>query len=843
MVIKLRCECGATYNIDAAKYGGRKIRCKACGAAVSVPSQPESEGEFEVIEDAATVRDGNATVPGGSAACAIADIAVPRRDDATREGIRRAFLVLHGDASERESPVLDAERKASCLEQELHCLSKQLERFTATLTKARATRSIGADLLSGKGLGILRQMYGMSSKAQTGEDVYEEAIQVNGAPVPPEKSLLSQLKKDREAKMATVDAACGKLRGKIAHIQSQMSNTRESPRSEWLSACRASLDQAGSLLDSGRNQEAEQFLSRLLKTAPIEMLEHVLTPLSRCAFLAGKFEQAVRHMQDAACFGAPTPIGIDRAYGELWSKAVAALPPQDSPPRSQPGVASCVTLHSPVTEEARSTPPGSEATRSGTTVPPRVASTEPVDTHVQQKVCNSTEDSCAPISPAISTDVMPPTLNIPASYPGAEDVLDVVKVLFSKIRIHIANGQHADAVALLDKVTQAASEIRDSQPDNDQIELVLAHAHAYRGEVFLGTGDARRAVAELKKAYACWTVRPGRCKMLLLDSTLNLGQAELQARNFAKAIDWFNAARDYDEGCTAYFMLGMAELEKGDYVSAEITFRDVIGDDPAHIGAHLGRARARLHQDEPDEALSDMGEALHLDPSCIEAYSLRYLALVGLGRKAEAMDDVTSILQLDPNRADMWENRGRLHVDAGRFDEALADLSEALRLDAALATAAISRGSVLFDRGQYDAAISDFTLAIDQRAGNAHAFYYRGLSHLKLVEGSPAEEPQRQTALADLIEANRLDPQLEVPFCGTPEEKSQRTKQMAWGALKVGGKLLGGLAMGALSLAAKDVTRQCPYCGAEWNTIWARQQAQNGGEARCSNCNRILPTS
>ncbi|HEY3325113.1 MAG TPA: MJ0042-type zinc finger domain-containing protein [Planctomycetota bacterium] len=59
------CEhCGATYTVDAKKYGGKKIRCKACGKPFPVPT---SADEFEVMEtepqavDRSSAREDTAT--------------------------------------------------------------------------------------------------------------------------------------------------------------------------------------------------------------------------------------------------------------------------------------------------------------------------------------------------------------------------------------------------------------------------------------------------------------------------------------------------------------------------------------------------------------------------------------------------------------------------------------------------------------------------------------------------------------------------------------------------------------------------------------------------------------
>jgi len=45
--------CGAEYNLDLDKYGGKKIKCKKCQGVIVVPTTAEADDEFEVVEEAA----------------------------------------------------------------------------------------------------------------------------------------------------------------------------------------------------------------------------------------------------------------------------------------------------------------------------------------------------------------------------------------------------------------------------------------------------------------------------------------------------------------------------------------------------------------------------------------------------------------------------------------------------------------------------------------------------------------------------------------------------------------------------------------------------------------------
>lgn len=341
MKTQVRCACGASYNIDVDKYGGKKIRCKACQAVLDVPTADSLKDDFEVVEDAPQAGPASAPADAGAervlmrnrlaSKSAAVNIALLQRSEPSKGDIRRAFLTLHGDKSEREASILQAEQEVARQEQDLQRMKAQLPRFVETLAKARATRPTlnTADLLFEKGLGVLRQLGRLSNKTQTGEDVYEEAIHVNGGPVPAERSVFAQTKKDREAKMATIEAAIIKLRERIAQAEQQLSTSRraaEASRSKWLSDSRAALEQASGLIVNGDVGQAQAVLEPLLKTTPLEILGHHLALLSKCSFLAGNLGQAARHMQDAVCFGASAPTDMEPSYNDLWAKACAGLP-------------------------------------------------------------------------------------------------------------------------------------------------------------------------------------------------------------------------------------------------------------------------------------------------------------------------------------------------------------------------------------------------------------------------------------------------------------------------------------------------------------------------------------
>jgi hypothetical protein len=56
MAIKVKCKCGASYDVPD-EWAGRKARCKRCQGSIGIPKR-EVEEDFEVVEDDDVLDDG-----------------------------------------------------------------------------------------------------------------------------------------------------------------------------------------------------------------------------------------------------------------------------------------------------------------------------------------------------------------------------------------------------------------------------------------------------------------------------------------------------------------------------------------------------------------------------------------------------------------------------------------------------------------------------------------------------------------------------------------------------------------------------------------------------------------
>ena len=140
-------------------------------------------------------------------------------------------------------------------------------------------------------------------------------------------------------------------------------------------------------------------------------------------------------------------------------------------------------------------------------------------------------------------------------------------------------------------------------------------------------------------------------------------------------------ASTYDD-----FSRGIDANNHGDTDAAIKLFtRSIEGGDlaPSYLpSAHLGRARALLHNRNCTFAYADLSDAILLRPDFVDAYSLRAEVDQCLNRDDAALADATAAIRLRP-AAGYYFTRARLLWGKGSFEQAQADASLAAARDPA----------------------------------------------------------------------------------------------------------------------------------------------------------------
>ena len=202
----------------------------------------------------------------------------------------------------------------------------------------------------------------------------------------------------------------------------------------------------------------------------------------------------------------------------------------------------------------------------------------------------------------------------------------------------------------------------------------------------------------------------------------------------------------------AYINRALAFRTKGAVESALSDLDEALRLDPNSAIARRERASIRHAKGEWDGALADYGAALAAEPKSAAVFCGRaetYLAKRDIYR---AIADYDRALQLDGRLARAYAGRARAHLGSGEVNKALADFDEAVRLDPKAASTRIDRGGVLQAAGDLDRAIADYDEAIAIDPLSARAF-------LRRAEAYRAKQDVAR-AKSDLEAVLRLDPEL-----------------------------------------------------------------------------------
>jgi tetratricopeptide (TPR) repeat protein len=153
-------------------------------------------------------------------------------------------------------------------------------------------------------------------------------------------------------------------------------------------------------------------------------------------------------------------------------------------------------------------------------------------------------------------------------------------------------------------------------------------------------------------------------------------------------------------------------FRKQDYQNAISDFGEAIAIDPRYEGAYVSRGGALESQGNLDAALADLQRAIELNPRNPRSYNNRAIVYSRKGDYERAVIDIDQAIRLEPNDPVRYNNRGFMQRRLGRIEPAIADFDQAIRMSPRYAQAFGNRGNAWFDKGDNDRAIADYTAAI-----------------------------------------------------------------------------------------------------------------------------------
>jgi tetratricopeptide (TPR) repeat protein len=155
---------------------------------------------------------------------------------------------------------------------------------------------------------------------------------------------------------------------------------------------------------------------------------------------------------------------------------------------------------------------------------------------------------------------------------------------------------------------------------------------------------------------------------------------------------------------------------------------------------YAGRGSCSILLNDFAAAITDLSQAITMDPSFARAYFLRAVALDGSGKSAEAAADYAKAIAMNPRDIDAHLNRSACYFAAGNLDSAIADCSAAIAIDRKRAKPHVFRGYCYLVRNELDNAISDYDTAIALDPDDGASWYNRGLVRAKKGDNTGAGE-------------------------------------------------------------------------------------------------------
>lgn len=258
--------------------------------------------------------------------------------------------------------------------------------------------------------------------------------------------------------------------------------------------------------------------------------------------------------------------------------------------------------------------------------------------------------------------------------------------------------------------------------------------------VITGTGQSRQVtfdkpdgsqtitimatVADHRPVQTVWTPMPG----LSYDSTFRL---EMLPSGYANR--------------------GREKLLAGDLENAISDLTEAIRLDPNTASHYEDRAKAYSEKGDHSKAIADYTTAMGLERIENDQYLIRGTKLLDDKNYSKAVAYLSEAIRLSPSSWEAYDARGIAYNFIKLYDLANADLSKSIQLDPKEASSYMKRGVVLRNKGELERAVSDITEAIRLLSGYARAYEERGITYGLIGN--------QDKAISDLTEALRLDPQ------------------------------------------------------------------------------------
>ncbi len=209
----------------------------------------------------------------------------------------------------------------------------------------------------------------------------------------------------------------------------------------------------------------------------------------------------------------------------------------------------------------------------------------------------------------------------------------------------------------------------------------------------------------------------------------NLGKHSEAIADYEKALE------QLPENRGILFNKALAEEEVKDYEAAEKSFATLLRVYPRFDNGYIGRAKLRLATGDTIAALDDINQALKLNKNATNAYVMRAdIAISSSKDFANALSDMDEAIKLQPQFAGFFINRAFLRYNLDDYFGAMADYDYAIQLEPLNTAALFNRGLLRAEVHDNNKAIEDFSKVIQLDPDNYHALYNRALLYKDIAD-------------------------------------------------------------------------------------------------------------
>jgi tetratricopeptide (TPR) repeat protein len=168
----------------------------------------------------------------------------------------------------------------------------------------------------------------------------------------------------------------------------------------------------------------------------------------------------------------------------------------------------------------------------------------------------------------------------------------------------------------------------------------------------------------------------------------------------------------------------LAALSKGLKTAKVDTLQTGSGSGKTNFAVtHKKEALTLAQKGQYDQALSQIDQALAMNPKDAETYTRRGGIYTLQKQYDKALENFNRAIDLDPRSAKAYYNRALVYYYQGKYDQALADLNKTIELKPKDAEAYHNRGLVYIQKNDHGKAIEDFTMAIALNPKLADAYF------------------------------------------------------------------------------------------------------------------------